>query len=78
MTGMDITVHSWMLPHDDSKASVAYYRDTSASMFGTNVEYDGPHWITVGPLGQPETSVVLYRPRPPPASPTTSAAPWPR
>jgi hypothetical protein len=27
-----------------------------------DVGYDGMHWITVGPPGQPGTSIVLYPP----------------
>ena len=66
MTDMDITIHSSMLPHDDPVASVAFYRDTLGFEVRHDVEYGGMHWITVGPPGRPETSIVLY---PPAASP---------
>jgi catechol 2,3-dioxygenase-like lactoylglutathione lyase family enzyme len=66
MTGMDITIHQTMLPHDDPDASLAFYRDTLGFEVRNDVEYGGMHWITVGPSNQPGTSIVLY---PPAASP---------
>ena len=66
MTGMDITIHQAMLPHDDPDASLAFYRDTLGFEVRNDVEYGGMHWITVGPPDQPGTSIVLY---PPAASP---------
>jgi catechol 2,3-dioxygenase-like lactoylglutathione lyase family enzyme len=63
---MDITIHSSMLPHDDPDASLAFYRDTLGFEVRNDVEYQGMHWITVGPPDQPGTSIVLY---PPAASP---------
>jgi catechol 2,3-dioxygenase-like lactoylglutathione lyase family enzyme len=63
---MDITIHSAMLPHTDPDATLAFYRDTLGFEVRNDVEYGGMHWITVGPVGQPETSIVLY---PPDASP---------
>jgi catechol 2,3-dioxygenase-like lactoylglutathione lyase family enzyme len=62
MTGMDITIHQTMLPHDDPDASVAFYRDILGFEVRNDVEYGGMHWITVGPSGQPGTSIVLYPP----------------
>ena len=59
---MDITIHSTMLPHDDPDASVAFYRDTLGFEVRNDVEYNGLHWITVGPPDQPGTSIVLYPP----------------
>jgi catechol 2,3-dioxygenase-like lactoylglutathione lyase family enzyme len=63
---MDITIHSALLPHDDPDASLAFYRDALGFEVRNDVEYNGLHWITVGPAGQPGTSIVLY---PPVASP---------
>ncbi len=62
MTGMEITIHSTMLPHDDPDASLAFYRDTLGFEVRNEVEYGGMRWITVGPPGQPGTSIVLYPP----------------
>ena len=59
---MDITIHASMLPHDDPDASLAFYRDTLGFEVRMDVEFGGMHWITVGPAGQPSTSIVLYPP----------------
>ena len=59
---MDITIHASMLPHEDPDASVAFYRDTLGFEVRADVEYGGLHWITVGPVDQPGTSIVLYPP----------------
>ncbi|GHF43537.1 catechol 2,3-dioxygenase-like lactoylglutathione lyase family enzyme [Deinococcus metalli] len=59
---MDLTIHSTFLPHTDPAASLAFYRDTLGFEVRNDVEYGGLHWITVGPTGQPGTSVVLYPP----------------
>jgi catechol 2,3-dioxygenase-like lactoylglutathione lyase family enzyme len=63
---MDIKIHSSFLPHDDPEASMAFYRDTLGFEVRNDVEYNGLHWITIGPAGQPDTAIVLY---PPAASP---------
>lgn len=63
---MDITIHQSMLPHTDPDASLAFYRDALGFEVRNDVEYGGMHWITLGPAGQPGTSIVLY---PPEASP---------
>ena len=75
---MDIIIHQAFLPHDDPDASLAFYRDTLGFEVRNDVEYGGMHWITVGPAGQPDTSMFCTRPPPTPVSPTTSAAPSPR
>jgi uncharacterized glyoxalase superfamily protein PhnB len=59
---MDITIHQSMLPHNDPEASLAFYRDTLGFEVRNNVEYQGMHWITLGPPNQPDTSIVLYPP----------------
>src|SRR3954451_12907738 len=59
---MDITIHSTLLPHDDPDATLAFYRDTLGFEVRNDVEYGGLHWITVGPAGQPDPSIVLYPP----------------
>jgi uncharacterized glyoxalase superfamily protein PhnB len=62
MTGMDISIHSSFLPHNDPDASLAFYRDTLGFEVRNDVGYQGMRWITVGPTGQPGTSIVLYPP----------------
>ncbi len=52
-----------MLPHHDSAASLAFYRDTLGFELHNDVEYSGMHWLTLGPPDQPDTSVVLYPPQ---------------
>ncbi|KII00168.1 glyoxalase [Streptomonospora alba] len=59
---MDITIHSSFLPHDDPDASLAFYRDTLGFEVRNDVGYGGMRWITVGPSGQPDTSIVLQPP----------------
>jgi catechol 2,3-dioxygenase-like lactoylglutathione lyase family enzyme len=59
---MDITIHSAMLPHTDPDATLAFYRDALGFEVRNDVEYQGMHWITVGPPEQPATSIVLFPP----------------
>jgi len=59
---MDISIHSTFLPHTDRDASVAFYRDTLGFEVRNEVGYGDKHWITVGPVGQPGTSIVLHPP----------------
>jgi len=59
---MDISIHSSFLPHNDPDASVAFYRDILGFEVRKDVGYKGLHWITVGPAGQPGTSIVLFPP----------------
>jgi uncharacterized glyoxalase superfamily protein PhnB len=59
---MDITIHQSMLPHNDPEASLAFYRDTLGFEVRNDVEYQGMHWITLGPPNQPDTAIVLYPP----------------
>jgi uncharacterized glyoxalase superfamily protein PhnB len=66
VTVMDITIHSSFLPHDDPDASLAFYRDVLGFEIRLDVGKDKMRWITVGPPGQPGTSIVL---NPPTANP---------
>ena len=59
---MDITIHHSFLPHNDPEASLAFYRDTLGFEVRNDVGYEGMRWITVGPTGQPGTSIVLHPP----------------
>ncbi len=59
---MELTIHSSFLPQDDPDASRAFYRDALGFEVRNEVEYGGLYWITVGPEGQPDTSIVLYPP----------------
>lgn len=59
---MDITIHSSFLPHDDPEAALGFYRDILGFEVRNDVGYQGMRWITVGPTGQPGTSIVLHPP----------------
>ncbi|MFD5393497.1 VOC family protein [Streptomyces sp. NPDC127097] len=59
---MDITIHASFLPHDDPDAALGFYRDTLGFEVRNDVGYQGMRWITVGPAGQPGTSIVLTPP----------------
>ena len=59
---MDMTIHQTFLPHDDPDASLAFYRDALGFEVRNEVRYGGMRWITVGPAGQPDTSIVLHPP----------------
>jgi uncharacterized glyoxalase superfamily protein PhnB len=62
VTAMDITIHATFLPHTDPDASLAFYRDTLGFEVRQDVGHGGMRWITVGPPGQPGTSLVLSPP----------------
>jgi uncharacterized glyoxalase superfamily protein PhnB len=59
---MDISIFASFLPQDDPDAALAFYRDTLGFEVRNDVEYNGMHWITVGPPDQPGTSIVLHPP----------------
>ena len=62
MAAMDITIHASVLPHDDPEASLAFYRDTLGFEVRSDVGNGTMRWITVGPAGQPDTSILLAPP----------------
>lgn len=62
MSGMDITIHSTFLPHSDPDASLAFWRDSLDFEVRNDVGRGAMRWVTVGPAGQPGTSIVLYPP----------------
>ena len=59
---MDITIHGSFLPHNDPDATLAFYRDVLGFEVRNDVGYNGMRWITVGPAGQPGTSIDLHPP----------------
>ncbi|MBW8810051.1 MAG: VOC family protein [Lysobacter sp.] len=63
---MNISIHASFLPHNDADAALAFYRDTLGFEVRKDVAFGGMRWITVGPVNQPATSIVLH---PPAASP---------
>jgi len=62
VTAMDITIHASFLPHTDPDASLAFYRDTLGFEVRQDVGRGTMRWITVGPPGQPGTSILLAPP----------------
>ena len=59
---MDITISTCVLPHDDPDASVSFYRDLLGFEVRSDVGQGKMRWITVGPAGQPDTSILLAPP----------------
>jgi uncharacterized glyoxalase superfamily protein PhnB len=59
---MDLTIFSSFLPHNDADAALAFYRDALGFEVRKDVGFKGMRWITVGPAGQPDTSIVLHPP----------------
>ncbi|QKW32795.1 VOC family protein [Actinomadura sp. NAK00032] len=59
---MDITIHTSFLPHDDPEESLAFYRDVLGFEVRNDVGQGKMRWITVGPAGQPDTSILLAPP----------------
>jgi catechol 2,3-dioxygenase-like lactoylglutathione lyase family enzyme len=59
---MNLTIHTSVLPHDDPDASLAFYRDILGFEVRTDVGTGTMRWITVGPVGQPDTSILLAPP----------------
>ncbi|MEW1834850.1 VOC family protein [Microbacterium sp. NPDC079995] len=57
---MTITIHSSFLPHTDAEESLAFYRDALGFEVRLDVGYENMRWITVGPVDQPDTAIVLH------------------
>lgn len=62
MSSMKISIHYAFLPHTDADAALGFYRDALGFEVRNDVGYDGLRWLTVGPVDQPETSIVLHPP----------------
>jgi predicted enzyme related to lactoylglutathione lyase len=59
---MDVSIHASSLPHDDPEASLAFFRDGLGFEVRADVGSGKMRWITVGPPGQPDTSILLAPP----------------
>jgi catechol 2,3-dioxygenase-like lactoylglutathione lyase family enzyme len=59
---MSITIHQTFLPADDPEKSLAFYRDALGFEVRNDVAYGKMRWVTVGPVDQPQTSIVLHPP----------------
>ena len=62
MPAMDITINASFLPQDDPDAALTFYRDTLGFEVRNDVGNGKMRWITVGPAGQPGTSILLAPP----------------
>ncbi|WP_236014757.1 VOC family protein [Microbacterium stercoris] len=59
---MNITINASFLPHTDPEASLAFYREVLGFEVRLDVGGGAMRWITVGPVDQPDTSIVLTPP----------------
>jgi catechol 2,3-dioxygenase-like lactoylglutathione lyase family enzyme len=59
---MSFTIHMTVLPHEDPDASLSFYRDSLGFEVRSDVGHGTMRWITVGPPGQPDTSILLAPP----------------
>jgi catechol 2,3-dioxygenase-like lactoylglutathione lyase family enzyme len=59
---MTVMIYASFLPADDPDKSLAFYRDALGFEVRNDVGYGGRRWITVGPVDQPHTSIVLHPP----------------
>lgn len=59
---MTLTIHTSFLPQTDPEASLAFYRDALGFEVRQDVGKGDMRWITIGPVGQPETNIVLEPP----------------
>jgi len=62
VNAMNLTIHTSALPHVDPEASLTFYRDVLGFEVRTDVGNGTMRWITVGPVGQPETCILLGPP----------------
>jgi len=62
VTAMDITISASFLPHDDPDAALGFYRDVLGFELRLDVGYEDMRWLTVGPVDQPSTAIVLHPP----------------
>ncbi|MBB5136988.1 putative glyoxalase superfamily protein PhnB [Thermocatellispora tengchongensis] len=59
---MNITIQQAFVPQTDPEAALVFYRDILGFEVRADAGYEDMRWITVGPVGQPGTSIVLHPP----------------
>ncbi len=59
---MNITIHSSFRPHADADTSLEFYRDLLGFEVRNDVAFGDLRRVTVGPVGQPDTAIVLHPP----------------
>ena len=62
VNGMDITINASFLPHTNAEESLRFYRDVLGFELRKDVGYKEMRWLTVGPVDQPDTAIVLTPP----------------
>src|ERR1700761_8168572 len=62
VSGMELVIHQVFLAVDEPQAALEFYRDVLGFEVRKDVGHAGMRWITVGPKGQPLTSIVLEPP----------------
>jgi len=55
-------INASFLPHTDAEESLHFYRDVLGWELRKDVGYQQMRWLTVGPVNQPDTSIVLTPP----------------
>lgn len=55
-------INASFLPHTDAEESLRFYRDVLGWELRKDVGYQQMRWLTVGPVNQPDTSIVLTPP----------------
>ena len=60
--GVNLTIHQTYLPQDDPDAALRFYCDVLGFELRGDVGKGPMRWLTVGPPGQPGTSIVLTPP----------------
>ena len=58
----NLSIQYAFLPHTDAEAALGFYRDLLGFEVRNDVGYKDMRWLTVGPAGQPGTSIVLHPP----------------
>ncbi|MCW4458687.1 VOC family protein [Microbacterium sp. MPKO10] len=59
---MTITIDTTVLPHTDPDLSLAFYRDVLGFEVRNDVGNGQMRWISVGPAGQPDVTLLLAPP----------------
>ena len=59
---MNISINASFLPHVDAEESLAFYTEVLGFELRLDVGSGRMRWLTVGPVGQPDTAIVLHPP----------------
>ncbi|GAC79385.1 Uncharacterized conserved protein PhnB, glyoxalase superfamily [Gordonia malaquae] len=59
---MNVKIQYAFLPHNDADESLKFYREMLGFEVRKDVGYNDLRWITLGPAGQTDVSIVLHPP----------------